>query len=58
MIAGIARSVGFVVLFVLAVWAAGELIGFEIGLVGTLIGSVVLTVVANLVFGGFQRLRS
>ena len=55
---GLARSVGFVVLFVFAVWIVGELVGFEIGLVGTLVASVVLTVVANLLFGGYQRLTS
>lgn len=57
MFRGIARSVGFVVLFVLGVWLVGELFGFQIGLVGTLIGSIALTVIANLVLGGFQKLR-
>lgn len=55
---GIARSVGFVVLFVIGIWAVGELVGFEIGLWSTLIASVVLTVLGNLIFGGIQRMGS
>lgn len=51
------RSILLVVLFVLAVWAVGTLVGFEISLVGTLVGSVVLTILATLLFGGVRRLR-
>ena len=58
MAAGIARSVGFVILFVIAAWGIGELVGFEISLMSTLIGSVILTVIANLAFSGFQRLTT
>ncbi|MGM0554878.1 MAG: hypothetical protein ACQEVA_00680 [Myxococcota bacterium] len=54
----IARSVGFVVLFVLGIWLVGELLGFEIGLLSTLLASVALTVVANLVFAGARKAAS
>ncbi len=54
----IARSIVLVVLFVLAVWAVGSLLGFNISLVGTLIGSVVLTLLATLIFGGLRKIRT
>lgn len=56
--ASIARSVGAVVVFVVGIWLVGELLGFEIGLVSTLLASVALTVVANLVFSGFRKATS
>jgi hypothetical protein len=53
-----ARSVGAVVVFVVGIWLVGELLGFEIGLLSTLLASVALTVVANLVFSGFRKATS
>lgn len=58
MAAGIARSVGFVILFVCVLWLLGLMVGFEVGLVSTLIASIVLTVLANFIFLAFQRSRT
>ena len=51
-------SIGFVILFVVGVWFVGELLGYEIGLIGTLVASVALTLVANLVLMGVNRART
>ena len=51
-----ALKASFVVaLFVLAIWGIGLLIGFEFALIPTLLISVGLTVVLNLVLGGIRR---
>ena len=50
-------AVGSVIVFVLIIWLSGRMIGFEISLWFTLIASVVLTLVLNLVMGGFRRIR-
>jgi hypothetical protein len=47
-----------VVLFVAGVWLVGELIGFEISLVSTLVASVVLTVIGNLIMLGIGKVRT
>lgn len=57
MAAGIGRSILIVVLFVLAVWAVAALAGIEISLVGTLVASVGLTLLLNLLMAGFRRVR-
>lgn len=49
------RTLAGVSIFVLAVWAIGLAVGFEISLIPTLVGSVLLTLVINLITFGFRR---
>ena len=58
MAGAVGRSIVFVVLFVLAVWAIAQLIGFNISLIGTLVSSVVLTIALNGVLYGIRQLRA
>lgn len=50
-----AKTLVSVSLFVLVVWAIGLAVGFEISLLPTLVGSVILTLVINLITFGFRR---
>lgn len=58
MAGAVGRSIVFVVLFVLAVWAVAQIIGFNISLIGTLVSSVVLTIALNGVLYGIRQIRS
>ena len=55
MVNSLIRSVIAVSLFVLAVWLVATLLGYSIGLWTTLIGSVVLTLLINVIMMGFRR---
>ena len=48
-------TLGILVLFIVAVWGIGRVLGFQISLWGTLIGSIVLTVILNLVLRAVRR---
>lgn len=54
---GMMSSLAILVVFIVVIWAIGRLVGFEISLWGTLIGSIVLTVILNLVMGAFRKGR-
>lgn len=49
-------SVLIVALFVLVLWAASEVFRFELALWPTLLGSLLLTVLLNLVLSGTRRM--
>lgn len=48
-------TLAFLVVAIVAFWGIGRLLGFRISLWGTLIGSIVLTVLLNLVLGAFRK---
>lgn len=52
---GLLSSVVLVALFVVLLWIAGKMIGFQVSLVFSLVASVVLTLVLNLGLRVFRR---
>jgi fucose permease len=54
---GIGLTLALVVVFVIVMWAATSLLGFEMALVSSLVISLGLTLLLNLVLGAFRRRR-
>ena len=48
-------SLAIVIIVIVALWAVASLFGFRISLWWSIIGSVILTIVLNLVLGMFRR---
>ncbi|MDX1582454.1 MAG: hypothetical protein R3338_02535 [Thermoanaerobaculia bacterium] len=52
---GLLPSIGFLVLFIVAVWAVGRLLGYHVSLWATLVASIFLTVILNLALTLFRK---
>ncbi|MBA2545016.1 MAG: hypothetical protein H0V17_35565 [Deltaproteobacteria bacterium] len=52
---GLAATVALTLVVVLFLWAAGKAFGFQVSVIGSLVMSIGLTLVLNLILAAFKR---